>query len=78
MIPGLSYVISAAASLGVGGLIKGLLWLREVKTNHLPHLQAAVEAIPPALEKQTQAIVTEIGHQRNEIHQLRDAIIQKL
>jgi hypothetical protein len=50
-------LIGAGAVALATGLIKGLFWFHELKTNHVPHLQAAVDAIPPALEKQTERIV---------------------
>jgi hypothetical protein len=70
MINLVAIIASSLASLTLGALVKGILWLREVKTNHLPHMQAALEAIPPALEKQTNAIVQELKEQRADIRTL--------
>lgn len=88
MNPILLFIIKALATLfvttvTVGG-VKGLLWFREVKTNHLPHIQAAAEeardaamqataelkTIPTAIEKQTTAIVAELREQRADIRNL--------
>jgi hypothetical protein len=80
----LKLIAGALVSLTVGGGIKGLLWFREVKTNHLPHIQAAAEeardaaqsardeikTIPIAIEKQTTAIVNELREQRQDIRNL--------
>jgi hypothetical protein len=73
----LKLLAGALVSLIVGMTFKGLLWLREVKTNHLPHIQAAAEeardaalSIAPAIERQTTAIVTELREQRSDIRNL--------
>ncbi len=63
----LKALIGAVATALVGGIAKGLLWAREVKTNHLPHIQQALEAIPVAMDKQTDAIVDELKQQREDI-----------
>jgi hypothetical protein len=88
MNPVLLFILKAIATLFVttatAGGIKGLLWFREIKINHLPHIQAAAEeardaamraseeikTIPLAIEKQTAAIVGELREQRSDIRNL--------
>lgn len=67
--------VICTAVLAVFG--KGLHWLYQVKTNHLPHIQQAAEqardaaiSIPYAIEKQTTAIVAELREQRSDIRSL--------
>lgn len=80
-----TFILEALVGLivtgGITGGIRLLLWVKEVKSNHLPHLQAAMEAIPPALDKQTEIIVRalvdntkEISEQRADIRQLASRI----
>lgn len=73
-----TFILEALVALivtgGITGGIRLLLWVKEVKSNHLPHLQAAMEAIPPALEKQTEIIVRALGDNTKEISEQRSDI----
>jgi hypothetical protein len=71
-------IIAAFIPVVVAGLISLVIWVRELKTNHLPHIEAAVNAIPEALQKQTTAIISELKEQRADIRLLTSTIAGKL
>jgi len=45
-----------------------------IKNNHLPHIQSAMEAIPAALDKQTDRIVLALSEVKNELAEQRTDI----
>lgn len=70
-------LVTSSVALG----FKFGLWLRDVKNNHLSHIQLASEqsrdaalAIPAAIETQTNAIVTALGEVKSELREQRQDI----
>lgn len=74
----LHLILTSLISLLFAGSVKLGLWVYEVKTNHLPHLQAvaeetrdAVKELPAVIDAQTTAIVAELREQRQDIRHIR-------
>lgn len=77
IIKTLDIVLKTGVGIIIAAMGRGLYWIYQVKTNHLPHIQEAIEetrdvakSLPGALEQQTRALVEELREQRQDIRTL--------
>lgn len=71
-------IISLGVGLGLMGLgfvIKGALWLNNVRTNHIPHLQKGIDRLEAGQKEQTVTLERILDKQTDELRQINASLV---